>query len=74
MNDDIQKLISKYQQHYIKNNQRIDNDCTEIVLLDSKTKLTKEEQKRYDWLQFDWESLTGQNSIYECVLRDLKNL
>lgn len=74
MNDDIQKLISKYQQHYIENNQRIDNDCTEIVLLDSKTKLTKEEQKRYDWLQFDWESLTGQNSIYECVLRDLKNL
>lgn len=74
MNDDIQKLISKYQQHYIENNQRIDNDCTEIVLLDSKIKLTKEEQKRYDWLQSDWESLTGQNSIYECVLRDLKNL
>lgn len=74
MNDDIQKLISKYQQHYIENNQRIDNDCMEIVLLDSKTKLTKEEQKRYDWLQSDWESLTGQNSIYECVLRDLKNL
>lgn len=74
MNDDIQKLISKYQQHYIENNQRIDNDCTEIVLLNSKTKLTKEEQKRYNWLQSDWESLTGQNSIYECVLRDLKNL
>lgn len=74
MNDDIQKLISKYQQHYIENNQRIDNDCTEIVLLGSKTKLTKEEQKRYNWLQSDWESLTGQNSIYECVLRDLKNL
>lgn len=74
MNDDIQKLISKYQQHYKENNQRIDNDCTEIALLDSKTKLTKEEQKRYDWLQSDWESLTGQNSIYECVLRDLKNL
>lgn len=74
MNDDIQKLISKYQQYYIENNQRIDNDCTEIVLLDSKTKLTKEEQKRYDWLQSDWESLTGQNSICECVLRDLKNL
>ena len=66
-NEDIQNLLNKYEEN---------KGLTEKQL--SATILELESDNldiaRKEWLQEDWHSLTGQISVYDCIIRDLEKL
>lgn len=66
----IEKLLNKYKENY---------KVTEQQLNDTRTKMTNSDYKTLDetqkeWLNDDWNSCTGQLSVYECVIRDLTKI
>lgn len=65
--EDIQNLINKYKEN---------KDLTEKQLNATITELENDnlDISRKEWLQEDWHSLTGQISVYDCILRDLEKL
>ena len=65
--EDIQNLINKYKEN---------KDLTEKQLNVTISELENDnlDISRKEWLQEDWHSLTGQISVYDCILRDLEKL
>ena len=66
----IEKLLNKYKENY---------EATEQQLNDTRNKMTSPNYKTLDraqkeWLKDDWNSCTGQLSVYECVIRDLNKI
>ena len=66
----IEKLLNKYKENY---------EATEQQLNDTRSKMTSPNYKTLDraqkeWLKDDWNSCTGQLSVYECVIRDLNKI
>lgn len=66
----IEKLLTKYKENY---------EVTEQQLNDTRSKMTSPDyetldEKQKQWLNDDWNSCTGQSSVYECVIRDLNKL
>ena len=66
----IEKLLNKYKENY---------KTTEQQLNDTRNKMTSPNYKTLDraqkeWLKDDWNSCTGQLSVYECVIRDLNKI
>ena len=66
----IEKLLNKYKENY---------EATEQQLNDTRTKMANSDYETLDetqkeWLNDDWNSCTGQLSVYECVIRDLNKI
>ena len=66
----IEKLLNKYKENY---------EATEQQLNDTRTKMANSDYETLDetqkeWLNDDWNSCTGQLSVYECVIRDLSQI
>ena len=66
----IEKLLNKYKENYKTTEQQLNN---------TRNKMTSPNYKALDraqkeWLKDDWNSCTGQLSVYECVIRDLSKI
>ena len=66
----IEKLLNKYTENYKATEQQLD---------DTRNKMTNPNYKTLDkaqkeWLKDDWNSCTGQLSVYECIIRDLSKI
>ena len=66
----IEKLLNKYKENY---------EATEQQLNDTRNKITNSDYETLDraqkvWLKDDWNSCTGQLSVYECIIRDLNKI
>ena len=66
----IQKLLNKYKENY---------KATEQQLNDTRNKMNNSDYETLDetqkeWLNDDWNSCTGQLSVYECIIRDLNKI
>ena len=66
----IEKLLNKYEENYKATEQQL-ND-TRNKMANSEYETLDEEQK--EWLNDDWNSCTGQLSVYECIIRDLSKI
>ena len=66
----IQKLLNKYEVNYKATEQQLDDTRSKMTNSDYET--LDEEQK--EWLNNDWNSCTGQLSVYECIIRDLHKI
>ena len=66
----IEKLLNKYKENY---------EATEQQLNDTRNKMANSDYETLDetqkeWLNDDWNSCTGQLSVYECIIRDLNKI
>lgn len=66
----IEKLLNKYKENY---------KATEQQLNDTRNKMNNSDYESLDetqkeWLNDDWNSCTGQLSVYECIIRDLNKI
>ena len=66
----IEKLLNKYKENYKATEQQLNDTRTKMANSDYET--LDETQK--EWLNDDWNSCTGQLSVYECVIRDLNKI
>ena len=66
----IEKLLAKYKENYKATEQQLNNTRAKMTSSDYET--LDETQKQ--WLNDDWNSCTGQLSVYECVIRDLDKI
>ena len=66
----IEKLLDKYEVNYKATEQQLDN--TRNKMTNSDYESLDETQK--EWLNDDWNSCTGQLSVYECIIRDLNKI
>ena len=66
----IQKLLTKYEENYKVTEQQLDDTRNKMANSDYET--LDEAQK--EWLKDDWNSCTGQLSVYECIIRDLSKI
>ena len=66
----IQNLLNKYKENYKATEQQLDD--TRAKMTNPNYKTLDEAQK--EWLKDDWNSCTGQLSVYECVIRDLNKI
>lgn len=66
----IEKLLTKYKENYKITEQQLDDTRTKMTNSDYET--LDESQK--EWLNNDWNSCTGQLSVYECIIRDLNKI
>ena len=66
----IEKLLAKYKENYKATEQQLNNTRAKMASSDYET--LDETQKQ--WLNDDWNSCTGQLSVYECVIRDLDKI
>ena len=66
----IEKLLNKYKENYKTTEQQLNNTRNKMTNSDYET--LDETQK--EWLNDDWNSCTGQLSVYECVIRDLSKI
>ena len=66
----IEKLLNKYKENYKATEQQLNNTRNKMNNSDYET--LDETQK--EWLNDDWNSCTGQLSVYECVIRDLSKI
>ena len=66
----IEKLLAKYKENYKATEQQLNNTRAKMTSSDYET--LDETQKQ--WLNDDWNSCTGQLSVYECVIRDLNKI
>lgn len=66
----IEKLLNKYKENRKVTNEQLDKTREKLV---SPTFDSLDEDEK-DWLHDDWNSTTGQISVYDCVIRDLEKL
>ena len=66
----IEKLLNKYKENYEATEQQLDDTRSKMANSDYET--LDETQK--EWLNDDWNSCTGQLSVYECIIRDLSQI
>ena len=66
----IEKLLNKYKENYKATEQQLNN--TRNKMTNSDYKALDRTQK--EWLNDDWNSCTGQLSVYECIIRDLSKI
>ena len=66
----IEKLLNKYKENYKATEQQLNDTRNKMANSDYET--LDETQK--EWLNDDWNSCTGQLSVYECVIRDLSKI
>ena len=66
----IEKLLNKYKENYETTEQQLNDTRNKMANSDYET--LDETQK--EWLNDDWNSCTGQLSVYECVIRDLSKI
>lgn len=66
----IEKLLNKYKENYKTTEQQLDDTRNKMTNSDYET--LDETQK--EWLNDDWNSCTGQLSVYECIIRDLHKI
>ena len=66
----IEKLLNKYKENYKATEQQLDDTRNKMANSDYET--LDETQK--EWLNDDWNSCTGQLSVYECIIRDLTQI
>lgn len=66
----IEKLLNKYKENYEATEQQLDDTRNKMANSDYET--LDETQK--EWLNDDWNSCTGQLSVYECIIRDLNKI
>ena len=66
----IEKLLNKYKENYKATEQQLDDTRNKMNNSDYET--LDETQK--EWLNDDWNSCTGQLSVYECIIRDLNKI
>lgn len=68
--DKIEKLLNKYKENRQATDEQLDN--TRKQLLSPTFDSLDDDEK--NWLHDDWNSTTGQISVYDCVIRDLEKL
>lgn len=68
--NEIEKLLNKYKENYKTTEQQLDDTRNKMTNSDYET--LDETQK--EWLNDDWNSCTGQLSVYECIIRDLHKI
>lgn len=68
--NEIEKLLNKYKENYKTTEQQLDDTRNKMTNSDYET--LDETQK--EWLNDDWNSCTGQLSVYECIIRDLNKI
>ena len=66
----IEKLLNKYKENYKATEQQLNDTRNKMTSSDYET--LNETQK--EWLNDDWNSCTGQLSVYECIIRDLNKI
>ena len=66
----IQKLLNKYKENYKATEQQLNNTRNKMTSPNYKTL----DRVQKEWLNDDWNSCTGQLSVYECIIRDLNGI
>ena len=66
----IEKLLNKYKENYEATEQQLNNTRNKMTSSNYKTL----DRAQKEWLKDDWNSCTGQLSVYECVIRDLNKI
>ena len=66
----IQKLLNKYKENYKATEQQLNNTRNKMTSPNYKTL----DRAQKEWLKDDWNSCTGQLSVYECIIRDLNKI
>ena len=66
----IEKLLNKYKENYKATEQQLNNTRNKITSPNYKTL----DRAQKEWLKDDWNSCTGQLSVYECAIRDLNKI
>ena len=67
MKQKLNALLEKYQERNSECEERFDEDVLSLKLNDNT-------DKQIEWLNADIQSLNIQLGIYECILRDIKEL
>ena len=63
----LNALLEKYQERNIECEERFDEDVLSLKINDNT-------EQQIEWLNADIQSLNIQLGIYECILRDIKEL
>ena len=66
----IEKLLNKYKENYKAIEQQLNNTRNKMTSPNYKTL----DRAQKEWLKDDWNSCTGQLSVYECVIKDLNKI
>lgn len=66
MKTKLEELLDKYEQRVIECNEQFDEDVASL-----KTCLNN---NRVEWLHDDMRSLNAQLGVYECIIKDIKEL
>lgn len=67
MKQKLNALLEKYQERNTECEQRFDEDVLSLKINDNT-------EQQIEWLNADIQSLNIQLGIYECILRDIKEL
>lgn len=67
MKQKLNALLEKYQERSTECEQRFDEDVLSLKINDNT-------EQQIEWLNADIQSLNIQLGIYECILRDIKEL
>ena len=67
MKQKLNELLNKYQERNAECEERFDEDVLSLKINDNT-------EQQIEWLNADIQSLNIQLGIYECILRDIKEL
>ena len=67
MKQKLNALLEKYQERNTECEERFDEDVLSLKINDNT-------EQQIEWLNADMQSLNIQLGIYECILRDIKEL
>ena len=67
MKQKLNELLNKYQERNTECEERFDEDVLSLKINDNT-------EQQIEWLNADIQSLNIQLGIYECILRDIKEL